>query len=101
MTDQTRIADRPHQAVDQADPLSLTTQADYPHLRQQPVCPLCHHEKDHGLLVCWTCYRRLDLRNSLAPYARTILEQAETDARHAAQGRQLADTIATAVYGRS
>lgn len=31
-------------------------------VRSHPVCPLCYGVKDVGLLVCWGCYRRTDMR---------------------------------------
>jgi len=29
---------------------------DFPHVRSTDVCPLCHRQKDFGLIVCWPCY---------------------------------------------
>lgn len=35
---------------------------DYPHIRQQYVCPICMGYKDHGLVTCWDCYKKWSLR---------------------------------------
>jgi hypothetical protein len=36
---------------------------DYPNVRLSAICPLCGQEKESGLIVCWPCYRKNDLRN--------------------------------------
>jgi|ERR1700684_2892871 hypothetical protein len=35
---------------------------DRPHLRAQPVCPLCGATKEADLVVCWECYSLHELR---------------------------------------
>lgn len=35
---------------------------DLPNLRQSKVCVLCNAEKAAGLIVCWDCYRKHELR---------------------------------------
>ena len=50
---------------------------DYPHTREWHVCPICNREKDSGLLVCWTCYRAHNLRNSILGWIAKILNDTE------------------------
>ena len=35
---------------------------DFPNVRAQAVCPLCQNQKEVGLLVCWPCYHKHELR---------------------------------------
>lgn len=28
----------------------------YPHVREQTVCPNCRQEKSTGLILCWSCH---------------------------------------------
>lgn len=36
---------------------------DFPNTRRNTVCPLCAGHKDRGLVACWVCYRKYDMRN--------------------------------------
>lgn len=36
---------------------------DYLNVRLSPVCPLCLGKKEQGLIACWPCYRKHDLRS--------------------------------------
>ena len=49
---------------------------DYPKVRAQVLCPLCVGDKDEGLLVCWPCYRRYELRSG-NEVVEQIIAQAE------------------------
>jgi hypothetical protein len=51
--------------------------ADFDHVRDSERCALCGHEKQSGLLACWPCYRKFDMRNGLSPAVEKILRQAE------------------------
>ena len=42
---------------------------DYPRVRADSVCPTCYGAKDHGLVVCWECFRSQDMRDGLTPGA--------------------------------
>jgi hypothetical protein len=66
---------------------------DHPHIRQANRCPVCHNGKEAGLLVCWTCYRKLDLRNGIAPAIAQILANAERDAAALPHLIPLADVL--------
>ena len=35
---------------------------DHPRVRASRVCPVCGQAKDYGLVVCWPCYRRVNMR---------------------------------------
>lgn len=35
---------------------------DHPLLRASLVCPFCHGAKDTGLVACWPCYRKHDMK---------------------------------------
>ena len=35
---------------------------DNPHVRSEPVCPLCHGAKPVGLVACWPCFRLHNLK---------------------------------------
>jgi hypothetical protein len=37
-------------------------EVDFPLVRAQFLCPLCQGEKAAGLLVCWPCFRRCELK---------------------------------------
>jgi len=50
---------------------------DHPKTRAALRCPVCHNDKDPGLLVCWTCYRALNLRNGCPPFVARILADTE------------------------
>jgi hypothetical protein len=89
MTDSRRTDDP--QDHDQDAPI-----VDHPFLRESPTCPTCNNRKDRGLLVCWTCYRALDLRNQLRPAIASILHEAEREA--AGQHISAAAQPPTAVY---
>lgn len=52
-------------------------QIDHPLLRQHSHCPLCHERKDQGLVTCWPCYRRHELKYGNAR-AEAIIDRAET-----------------------
>lgn len=43
--------------------IPATTGQDYPLVRASSVCPCCSDPKSPGQLVCWPCYRELDVRN--------------------------------------
>ena len=48
---------------------------DNENVRASNQCPLCEGEKETGLVVCWPCYRRYDLRNG-NPEAENKIEEA-------------------------
>ena len=50
---------------------------DHPHTREHGRCPTCHNFKQRGLLVCWTCYRALGLRDACPPFVAAILDDTE------------------------
>jgi hypothetical protein len=52
---------------------------DHPNVRESASCPTCNRPKDQGLLVCWDCYRKLDIRNGLTPAIALIIENAEEE----------------------
>lgn len=56
---------------------------DYPHCRKCASCPWCGRHKERGLLVCWPCYGRLDLRNGMSKHVRMNLDQYEADLQRA------------------
>jgi hypothetical protein len=58
--------------------------ADHPRIRAAVTCPLCHNEKETGLIACWTCYRSHDMRNGLSTSAAAILTHAEREATNLA-----------------
>jgi hypothetical protein len=60
--------------------------------RNGAVCPLCQGPKDKGLVTCWGCYRRHDLRNGNAKAA-AIIDDYEATQRTAAL------TLAVALKG--
>lgn len=35
---------------------------DYPRIRRDSTCPFCTRTKDQGLIACWPCFRRENLR---------------------------------------
>ena len=49
---------------------------DFTPIRRSPTCPLCHHDKPTGLIVCWTCYRVYDFRTGPKPGLMTIVTTA-------------------------
>ena len=49
---------------------------DHPKLRDKDICMTCSQPKNVGLVVCWSCYRRLDLRNG-NPEAERALDAME------------------------
>lgn len=51
---------------------------DHPRTRNHPLCPICHGPKNQGLIVCWTCFNRHNMRN---PNLRCelLIEQHEID----------------------
>jgi hypothetical protein len=49
---------------------------DYPKVRAQTVCPLCQGAKETGLLVCWLCYHKHELRYG-NPKAETVIAHSE------------------------
>lgn len=42
--------------------MPLIPQLDYPLVRASAVCPLCRGAKDTGLVACWPCYRKDELK---------------------------------------
>lgn len=38
-------------------------QMDFPLVRSSLICPLCRKNKEVGLVCCWHCYRKRDMRN--------------------------------------
>jgi len=50
---------------------------DYENCRDSERCPVCGRDKDRGLLACWACFKRYDMRNGLTNAIRRLLEQAE------------------------
>jgi hypothetical protein len=50
---------------------------DYQRVRAQCKCPLCGGIKDKGLIACWSCYRREDMRNGGNRVATVMLDHAE------------------------
>jgi len=48
---------------------------DNQNVRASNRCPLCEGHKDIGLVTCWPCYRRYDLRNG-NPEAEAKIEKA-------------------------
>jgi hypothetical protein len=82
-----------------ATDMAAFTQVDFPHFRSKLACPACNRAKDKGTLVCWPCYRVLDMRHGMRPdiaarfdaletffYACDIHERAESE-RAASIGR--------------
>lgn len=49
---------------------------DHPLTRNHVVCPLCGDAKDTGLLTCWPCYRRFNLKYG-NPQAEAAIERME------------------------
>ena len=43
--------------------MTLKIVMDHPHLRAGHICPLCDGVKDSGLVCCWLCFRKYDLRS--------------------------------------
>jgi hypothetical protein len=50
---------------------------DYPHIRAHGVCPFCNGSKPQGLIACWPCFRRENLRQGENGYQAAILETRE------------------------
>jgi hypothetical protein len=50
---------------------------DHPKVRASHSCPVCNREKEQALLVCWLCYRALNLRNGAADFVVKLLDIAE------------------------
>jgi hypothetical protein len=51
-------------------------QIDHPNVRASVVCPLCQGVKDAGLVACWPCYRKNEMRYG-NPAAELKIDQAE------------------------
>lgn len=56
---------------------------DNPRTRWQTICPICNGFKDHGLIACWSCFRKHNMRNCnllaekvVADFERTLEENA-------------------------
>lgn len=49
---------------------------DNPHVRDSLVCPLCHANKNPGLIACWPCYRSHGMKYG-NPQAERIVAAAE------------------------
>ena len=49
---------------------------DHPLVRASTRCPICHEPKDKGLVMCWPCYRQIDMRNG-NPLVDDLLDAAE------------------------
>jgi hypothetical protein len=47
--------------------MAAFTQVDFPHIRSKLACPACNRARDKGTLVCWPCYRVLDMRHGMRP----------------------------------
>jgi hypothetical protein len=58
--------------------------SDYPHVRASMDCPICHHHKDPGLVVCWPCFRGHSMRHGDNDTVRACLEAAEDRAQKTA-----------------
>ncbi len=54
---------------------------DHPYIRAQTVCSLCKGKKDTGLVICWPCYRRHDMRNGGDVVANRLIAIAEAKER--------------------
>lgn len=59
------------------DTTEPTYTPDHPHTREHGRCPICHNFKTRGLLVCWTCYRALGLRDECPAFVAAILDDTE------------------------
>ncbi len=35
---------------------------DHPLVRASATCPICEGPKDSGLVICWPCYRKTNMR---------------------------------------
>jgi len=51
---------------------------DYPNVRSSTICPLCGEEKEAGLIVCWACYRKHEVRYG-NPEVESLLNHAENE----------------------
>ena len=57
-------------------PDNRTVTLDHPLVRASSKCPICPAPKDIGTVLCWRCYRQLDMRNG-NPQAEYLLGVAE------------------------
>lgn len=58
---------------------------DHKHIRRDSTCPLCVRDKDVGLLVCWHCYRRMNLRNGMIYAVAVVIDRREQELRERCQ----------------
>jgi len=72
---------------------------DYPHCRNDVVCPVCMTPKDKGPFVCFPCYRYHEVRYGLKPYVKTLIDTQE--AALAARDKRVSFKSAGAVRQRS
>lgn len=49
---------------------------DHPNIRNWTKCPFCLGNKDQGLVACWPCYRKHDLRNGGGQQTLDVTEKA-------------------------
>lgn len=54
---------------------------DNPHTRAQTECPLCKGTKSEGLVTCWPCYRRHDMRSGTDVVSNRLIATFEASAR--------------------
>jgi hypothetical protein len=50
----------------------MESKPDFPLIRSGETCPVCSGRKDQGLVTCWDCYKRHDLRNGNSRIAKII-----------------------------
>lgn len=53
---------------------------DNPRVRMQIICPVCDGSKDRGLVACWPCFRKYDMRNG-NPVCEEIIRDRENELR--------------------
>ncbi len=64
------------------------TQPDHPFVRARHECPLCGGAKSSGLLCCWPCYNRWNIKAGISE-ADALIEEAERVWRGEAQGTEI------------
>jgi hypothetical protein len=66
--------------------MSARSRPDFPSLRRLTTCPLCGGDKPRGLLVCFGCYRKHDIRNGNPAIERLLAGLVEWDSGIADEG---------------
>jgi len=61
--------------------------SDNPRVRASTTCPLCRGAKATGLIACWPCFRRWDMRHG-NPNAERVIEGRELELRELAWQRE-------------